>query len=58
MKKWLSENIVFTVTVLIAIAVIVFGATFSDVLADWSGALMSWVSIPTRLLPFLLLTTF
>lgn len=45
MKKWLSENIVFTVTVLIAIAAIVFGATFSDVLADWSGALMSWVSI-------------
>lgn len=45
MKKWFSENIVFTVTVLIAIAVIVFGATFSDVLADWSGALMSWVSI-------------
>lgn len=45
MKKWLSENIVFTVTVLIAIAVIVLGATFSDVLADWSGALMSWVSI-------------
>lgn len=45
MNKWLSENIVFTVTVLIAVAVIVFGAAYSNVLADWSGSLMSWVSI-------------
>lgn len=45
MKKWFSENIVFAVTVLIAVAVIVFGAAFSDVLAEWSGSLMSWVSI-------------
>ena len=45
MKKWLSDNIVFSVTVLIAIAVIVFGAVYSDVLADLSGSLMSWVSV-------------
>lgn len=45
MKKVLSENIVFTTTVLIAVAIIIIGATFSDVLANWSGALMSWVSI-------------
>jgi len=45
MRKWLSDNIVFSVTVLIAIAVIVFGAVYSDVLADLSGSLMSWVSI-------------
>lgn len=45
MKKWLSENIVFIVTVLIAIAVIVFGAIYSDVLAEWSGTLMSLVSV-------------
>ena len=31
MKKWFSENIVFAVTVLIAIAVIVFGAVYSAV---------------------------
>lgn len=45
MRKWLLENIVFTVTVLIAIVVIVFGAVYSDVLADLSGSLMSWVSV-------------
>lgn len=44
MKKWLSENIIFVVTVLIAIAIIIFGAVYSDVLADWASALMSWVS--------------
>lgn len=45
MKNWVKENSVFLWTLLIAIAVIVFGATFSDVLSEWSGAFMSWVSI-------------
>lgn len=45
MKKWISENKVFAITVLIAVAVIVFGAIYSDVLAEWSASLMSWVSL-------------
>lgn len=45
MRKWLSDNIVFATTVLIAIAVIVFGAVYSNVLTEWSTSLMSWVSI-------------
>ena len=45
MRKWLSGNIVFATTVLIAIAVIVFGAVYTNVLAEWSASLMSWVSI-------------
>lgn len=44
-RKWFSENVVFVITVLIAIAVIVFGATYSHVLADLSGTLMNWVSV-------------
>jgi glycine betaine transporter len=44
MHNWLKENRVFAVTILIAIFVIVFGAVFSSTLAEWSSALMSWVS--------------
>lgn len=45
MIKWYKDNSVFFWTLLIAVAVIVFGAAFSDALADWSGSLMGWVSI-------------
>ena len=44
MKNWFKDNGVFLSTLFIAIAVIIFGAIFSDVLAEWSSALMSWVS--------------
>lgn len=44
MMKWIDENIVFVWTLLIAIGVIIFGAVFSRTLAEWSSALMSWVS--------------
>ena len=43
-KNWFSENIVFVVTVLIAIAVILFGAIYSKTLGEMSSVLMSWVS--------------
>lgn len=42
--NWLGENIVFVTTVMIAIAVIVFGAIFSETLSEMSGLLMNWVS--------------
>lgn len=44
MKKWFFDNSVFVSTLVIAICVIVFGAVFSSTLAEWSSALMSWVS--------------
>lgn len=44
MRSWFKENGVFIWTLIIAIGVIVFGAVFSRTLAEWSSALMSWVS--------------
>ena len=44
MKKWCFDNSVFLSTLVIAICVIIFGAVFSSTLAEWSSALMSWVS--------------
>lgn len=44
LRKWFMENGVFLWTLLIAIGVIFFGAVYSSTLAEWSSALMSWVS--------------
>lgn len=45
LNKWLSNNVVFVVTVVIALGVIVFGALYSQTLSDMSGTLMTWVSV-------------
>ena len=42
--NWYKQNSVFFWTLIIAIGVIIFGAVFSSTLAEWSSALMSWVS--------------
>lgn len=42
--RWLSDNSVFCWTILIAIAVIVFGSIYSSVLGEVSATFMSWVS--------------
>lgn len=44
MVNWYKRNSVFVCTLIIAIGVIVFGAVYSSTLAEWSSALMSWVS--------------
>lgn len=44
LRKWFMENGVFLWTLIIAIGVIIFGAVYSSTLAEWSSALMSWVS--------------
>lgn len=44
MVNWYKRNSVFVWTLIIAIGVIVFGAVYSSTLAEWSSALMSWVS--------------
>lgn len=44
MKEWYKQNSVFVWTLVIALCVIIFGAVFSSTLAEWSSALMSWVS--------------
>lgn len=42
--NWLKKNIVFTITITIAIGVIAFGAFYSHMLGDISGTMMHWVS--------------
>lgn len=42
-RSWFQENIVFVVTVIIALAVILFGAYYSNILNEVSGHLMYWV---------------
>ena len=44
MLNWYKQNSVFLWTFIIAIGVIIFGAVYSRTLAEWSSALMSWVS--------------
>ena len=44
-NNWISENIVFVITIALAIGVIAFGAFYSETLSEMSGALMSWVSV-------------
>lgn len=44
MINWYKKNNVFLWTILIALGVIIFGAVYSSTLAEWSSALMSWVS--------------
>ena len=44
-RDWLSENIVFVVTIAIALGVIGFGAFYSQTLSEMSGVLMNWVSV-------------
>lgn len=45
MKNWLTNNSVFIVTVFFAVAVIILGAAYSNVLVGLSSTLMSWVSV-------------
>lgn len=42
--NWYKSNVVFVWTLIIALAVIGFGAYYSNVLGEVSGVLMSWVS--------------
>ena len=44
MLNWYKQNSVLLWTFIIAIGVIIFGAVYSRTLAEWSSALMSWVS--------------
>jgi len=44
MINWYKQNIVFLWTLLIAIAVILFGALYSETLTDIASAFMQWVS--------------
>ena len=44
MLNWYKENSVFFWTLLISLAVIVFGAVYSSTLGELSGILMNWVS--------------
>jgi len=44
MKNWYSANCVFVWTLMIAIGIIIFGAVYSSILGEISGAFMSWVS--------------
>ena len=44
-QNWLKNNIVFVVTIAIALGVIAFGAFYSETLSEMSGALMNWVSV-------------
>lgn len=42
--NWFKENIVFVVTVAIALGVIAFGAFYSHMLSEISSTMMNWVS--------------
>ena len=42
--NWFKENIVFVITVLIALGVIAFGTFYSNVLTDWSSIFLNFVS--------------
>lgn len=42
--KWIKENVVFIISVAIALAIILFGAISSKTLGAISGPVMSWVS--------------
>lgn len=44
LRGWFKRNIVFCCTMLIAVGIIVFGAYYSNVLAEASIAFMHWVS--------------
>ena len=44
MRKWYKNNSVFCWTLLVAVAVIVFGAHYSKTLGDIASAFMQWVS--------------
>jgi len=44
MKVWFRNNSVFVWTLFIAVCIIIFGTVYSSTLAEWSSALMMWVS--------------
>lgn len=44
MKVWFRNNSVFVWTLFIAVCIIIFGTVYSSTLAEWSSALMTWVS--------------